>query len=186
MSNNGHMPKAEWIEGVMARYEGPLIRYAAQMVGDMDRARDVVQDTFLKLCEHEPAALEEYLASWLFTVCRNRALDVQRREGRLKTVDDAELDRCSSPDLPPDKIIELRESSSDLLKMIETLPWRQQELVRLKFQNGLSYAEISRITHLSVSNVGFILHRAMQTLRRQVKASSELCSSRPSVTSYEN
>jgi RNA polymerase sigma factor (sigma-70 family) len=184
MRNNGHTGKAEWIQSVLERYEGPLLRYAAQMTGDLERARDVVQDTFLKLCEHEPAMIEAYLGQWLFTVCRNRALDVQRKECRLKALPSDDLDSCSSPELPPDKVIELKESACDLLKLVETLPWRQQEIVRLKFQNGLSYTEISRITHLTVSNVGFLLHRAIQSLRRQLKANPEMNPSR--LTSYEN
>ena len=95
-----------------------------------------------------------------------------------------ELEDCSSSDLPPDKVIELKESAHELLKMIETLSRRQQEIVRLKFQNGLSYAEISRITNLTVSNVGFILHRAIQSLRRQLKSDSVMNTHR--LTSYEN
>jgi RNA polymerase sigma-70 factor (ECF subfamily) len=45
------------------------------------------------------------------------------------------------------------------------LPANQQEVVRLKFQNSLSYKEISAITGLSVTNVGYLLHTAIQTLR---------------------
>jgi len=40
----------------------------------------------------------------------------------------------------------------------------------LKFQNGLSYREISRITNLSVSNVGVLIHTAIKTMRRQFQA----------------
>jgi RNA polymerase sigma-70 factor (ECF subfamily) len=184
MTNNGHISKAEWIRNALERYEGPLIRYAAQVTGDVECARDVVQDTFLKLCEQEPDEIEDYLAEWLFTVCRNRALDVQRKDGRMRPLAERELELYSSSDLPPDKVIELKESAHELLKLIETLPQRQQEIVRLKFQNGLSYAEISRVTNLTVSNVGFILHRAIQALRRQLKSDSGINAHR--LTSYEN
>jgi RNA polymerase sigma factor (sigma-70 family) len=184
MKNNGHISKAEWIRAVLERYEGPLTRYASQVTGDLDRARDVVQDTFLKLCEQERSEIENYLAEWLFTVCRNRALDVQRKEGRMKPMADEEWEHHPSPGLPPDKVIELKETAYEVLKMIETLPLRQQEIIRLKFQNGLSYAEISRITNLTVSNVGFILHQAIQSLRRQLKSDPDMNVHR--LTSYEN
>ena len=184
MTNNGHIPKAEWIRSVLERFEGRLIRYAAQITGDLDRARDVVQETFLKLCEEEPAEIENYLAEWLFTVCRNRALDVQRKESRMTPLLDDELEHRSSPALAPDKIVQLKESTRELLALLETLPRRQQEIVRLKFQNGLSYAEISRVTNLSVSNVGFILHQAIQALRRQVK--SNAAPDFQYLSSYEN
>jgi DNA-directed RNA polymerase specialized sigma24 family protein len=45
--------------------------------------------------------------------------------------------------------------------------------VRLKFQNGFSYQEISRITSLSVGNVGFILHTALKALRQNLSAQPE-------------
>jgi len=54
-----------------------------------------------------------------------------------------------------------------LLKLIGELPRNQQEVIRLKFQNGFSYKEISRITALSVTNVGFLIHTAVTQLRRE-------------------
>lgn len=51
---------------------------------------------------------------------------------------------------------------------LDALPERQQEVVVLKFQNGLSYREIAEVTGLSVSNVGFQLHVALKTLRERL------------------
>ena len=53
------------------------------------------------------------------------------------------------------------------------LPNNQQEVVRLKFQNGMSYKEIAAVTELSVSNVGFLLHTALDTLRTRIAAAGE-------------
>jgi RNA polymerase sigma-70 factor (ECF subfamily) len=52
--------------------------------------------------------------------------------------------------------------------MLNGLPKNQREVVYLKFQCDLSYKEISDITKLSVTNVGFLLHTAPKTLRKQV------------------
>ena len=57
-----------------------------------------------------------------------------------------------------------------VLRLIDRLPPNQQEVVRLKFQNGFSYKEISRITELSVSNVGFLIHTAVTRLRTEFAA----------------
>ena len=62
------------------------------------------------------------------------------------------------------------EMHAALLKMIGHLPPNQQEVVRLKFQNGFSYREISRITALSVGNVGFLIHTAVARLRTEFAA----------------
>jgi RNA polymerase sigma-70 factor (ECF subfamily) len=52
---------------------------------------------------------------------------------------------------------------------VDGLPDNQQEVVRLKFQNGLSYREISCITKLSVSNVGYLIHTAIQKIRAELQ-----------------
>jgi RNA polymerase sigma-70 factor (ECF subfamily) len=66
--------------------------------------------------------------------------------------------------------METQETSAALLELIGHLPPNQQEVIRLKFQNGFSYKEISRITALSVGNVGFLIHTAVTRLRRDFAA----------------
>jgi RNA polymerase sigma-70 factor (ECF subfamily) len=66
------------------------VRYAARLLSDNDRARDVAQDTFLQLCRQPRSEVETSLRAWLFTVCRNRAMDVRKKESRMKTVSETE------------------------------------------------------------------------------------------------
>jgi RNA polymerase sigma-70 factor (ECF subfamily) len=63
--------------------------------------------------------------------------------------------------------LEAEETHEAVLRMICRLPPNQQEVIRLKFQNGFSYKEISRITQLSTGNVGFLIHTAVIALRRE-------------------
>ena len=162
--------QADWVRATMEEFEGPLLRYAAQFTGDLDQARDVVQDTFLRLCREDRARLDGHVAEWLFTVCRNRALDVRRKESRMKPLDEIELESCASRDPSPAVVAEQRESAGLVLRLLDALPPNQREVLRLKFQNGLSYQEISRVTQLTVSNVGFLIHTAIKTLRERLKA----------------
>ncbi|HEV3343331.1 MAG TPA: sigma-70 family RNA polymerase sigma factor [Pirellulales bacterium] len=156
----------EWARSVVADYEGPLVRYAARITGDVHRARDVVQDTFLRLCEQDRHALDGHLAEWLYTVCRRRALDVQRKEHRMRATLPEELDGCAAGHQPREAV-DRQESHEAVLAAISRLPDNQQEVVRLKFQSGLSYREIAGVTGLSVSNVGYLLHVALKTVREQ-------------------
>lgn len=158
-----------WIPAALARYEGPLTRYAAAITGDLERARDVVQDTFLKLCSAPREEVQEHLAAWLFTVCRNRARDVRRKENRMGTVEPKELEARESPEPLASAELEKRESLSRILEALAELPENQREVLRLKFQNDLSYREISEITALSVSNVGFLIHTGLRTLRERLR-----------------
>jgi RNA polymerase sigma-70 factor (ECF subfamily) len=158
-----------WVRGALNRFEGPLTLYAARLLGSPEAARDVVQETFLRLCVQERAEVESRLAEWLFTVCRNRALDVLRKESRMTRLSDEQVNRCLSPDPSPPDVAERRESAARVLDLLEGLPASQREAIRLKFQNGFSYREISRISGHSVTNVGYLIHVGLKTIRSQLQ-----------------
>ena len=121
------------VGSALERYEGPLVRYAARLTGDLDSARDVVQDTFLKLCSAGPLPEDNHLAAWLFTVCRNRALDVVRREKRMGPAGEASVETVESSAPSPSAVLEKRETSRNVLQLLEALPQNQKEVIRLKF-----------------------------------------------------
>ena len=74
----------------------------------------------------------------------------------------------------PSARAERKDDESTLLAALRALPLRQQEVVRLKFQDGMSYREIGAVTSNSVSNVGFLLHTALKTLRARLRAPRSL------------
>ncbi len=160
---------ADFAESALIRYERPLMQYAQHLTGDRERAREVVQDTFLKLCSQKPARIRGYLAQWLYTVCRNRALDVRRKERRMASINDARLETRADDYAHQAAETERKEQLEQVLKILDTLPPTQQEVLRLKFQSDLSYGEISRITHLSTGNVGFLIHTGLKTIRERVQ-----------------
>src|SRR3954466_3496528 len=141
-----------WVRGAVARFEGPLTLFAARLLGDPEAARDVVQETFLRLCVQDRAVVESRLAEWLFTVCRNRALDVLRKESRMTQLSDEQVHHCLSPNPSPPEVAAHRESAARVLDLLEHLPASQCEVIRLRFQNGFSYREISQISGHSVTN----------------------------------
>jgi RNA polymerase sigma-70 factor (ECF subfamily) len=135
---------------------------------DGEAARDVVQETFLKLWASDDGSIADHLAEWLFTVCRNRALDVLRKENRMTQLRDEHQLRCLSPEPGPLDAAERRELAARAFALLETLPANQREVLRLKFQNGFSYQEISRISGHTVSNVGYLIHAGVKTLRSRL------------------
>ncbi len=162
----------DWVLCAIEEHEGSLLRYANHFVHDLETARDVVQDTFLQLCRHPNEELRPRVAQWLFTVCRNRAIDVCRKERRMKLAPENQLtdhlEGQSDASVDPVARLEKSETAKGLLKQIARLPERQQEVLRLKFNAGLSYKEIAEVTGLSSSNVGFILHTAISKLRQRL------------------
>jgi RNA polymerase sigma factor (sigma-70 family) len=159
---------AALVREALTLYESNLIGYATSILsGDEERARDVVQDTLLKLYLADPERVRENLKAWLYAVCRNRAFDVLRKEHRLTfTDDDSTLDWLDEWQPDPSDDASRDEMLEHVWRTIEQLPPNQREVIRLKFQHGLSYKEISASTGLSVTNVGFILHTGIKRLRK--------------------
>jgi len=156
------------VQSALERYQGPLVRYVARILADVDRSADVVQETFLRLwaSDHPPAGAA--LGQWLYTVARNLALDVRRKERRMNPLSDVQLAVTADAGDGPDAQAERDESVQLALEALRGLSENQQEVVRLKFQHHFSYKEIAGITGLSVTNVGFLLHTALKKLRRQM------------------
>src|SRR6266436_4738751 len=115
MQEGNEPNRAEWMRSVLTQHEGPLLRYATRITGDLERARDVVQDTFLRLCREHPEKLNSHLTEWLFTVCRNRALDVVRKESRTRPLTDLDLSSRQSVEPSPAHSAERRETTGDVL-----------------------------------------------------------------------
>lgn len=81
---------------------------------------------------------------------------------------------CESAEGDPAAIFEQRDSASRVLEMLDRLPQSQYEVLHLKFQQGLSYREISDITQHSVSHVGVLIHTAIKTLRERMRNDAAL------------
>lgn len=153
-----------WIEPILERYERPLLQYAASLCGSGEEARDVVQETFLRLARHgEPDP--DHLAPWLFTVCRNRALDVRRKEGRIISMP-MPMEEVATGEPGPATMLQNKEAAARLTLLLAELPENQREVLRLRFQCDLSYREIAEVTQLGVSHVGVLIHSALKKLRQ--------------------
>ncbi|MHC5028887.1 MAG: RNA polymerase sigma factor [Planctomycetota bacterium] len=177
--DSNRMEREQWVREAVARYERPLMLYAARFVG-VERARDVVQEAFLRMWRADRSAVEDHLARWLYTVCRNKALDDLRKDGRMRAL--GEVDVAHEPTGTERRTRpESDEQHHAVLELLEELPERQQEILRLKFQGGLSYKEIADVMGLTISHVGVLIHNAIKTVRGridQVDASANTAVSR--------
>jgi len=69
----------------------------------------------------------------------------------------------------PAAALEQLETTAQLLQLLDTLSAEQQEVVRLKFQHGLSYRQIGEVTGRTSNHVGVMLHTALKTLRERAQ-----------------
>ena len=88
----------------------------------------------------------------------------------MKTLDDAKASRQISREDDPSSKAETAERHASAQGLLSTLPERQQEVIRLKIHGGLSYREISDVTGLSVSNVGYLLSTGLKSVRLRLAA----------------
>lgn len=159
------------LRDLLDRLEGPLLRYAQRLTGRLDLAREIVQDAFMRLCVDERGWSTNPTA-WLFAVVRNRSIDVHRKESRMQLVDAAEFERRDATATTPANTAEQRDTSAAILRLLSALPMNQQEAIRLKFQADLSYKEIASIMSLTATNVGFLIHTGLKTVRSLLEAES--------------
>src|SRR5882757_6398058 len=160
--------KSAWVQTALERFERPLLQYALSILQDLDRARDTVQETFMRLHTQDQAAIEGHLSQWLFTLCRNCALKSLKKEDRYIYVESSEFEQKRCEGLTPLAELERKERVERLMELVKELPKNQYEVVRLRFHHHHSYQEISEITGLSVGNVGFLLNAAMRNLRNKM------------------
>jgi RNA polymerase sigma factor (sigma-70 family) len=164
---SGRTAKRQEFEEIFNRFEIPLLHYARRITGDREQARDVVQETFIKFQRNGALRREDEPATWLFTVCRNAALNVCRKERRMLHLDEQLIEARESEQPMPFNKLEQKEAVGFVLRIVATLPPRQQEIIQLKFQNDLSYQQIAKIMQTTANNVGVLLHTALKTLRQR-------------------
>ena len=157
--------RERFIEKALENYESPLIGYAATILNDLELARDVVQEAFIRLCCQDFDLVEKHLKAWLFTVCRNRALDILRKRNRCKPLDDAQWHAIPATGNQPDENADQVERILQLGIYLARLSENQRDVIILKFQQGLSYLEIHEVTGLSTGNIGFLIHSGLKRMR---------------------
>jgi RNA polymerase sigma factor (sigma-70 family) len=159
---------AETIEELFAALESPLLSYALRLAGERTAAEDIVQEAFMRL--HEQLDQVNEPRRWLYRTVHNLALNHRRRAGKtvpLDTPAEEGLALCpetTDPQPLPDEQIARWEGIGLVRLTLKGLDERSQELIRLKFNEGLSYKEIGSRTGLTVGHVGYLLHHAIKAM----------------------
>jgi len=158
------MLKEQQLDQAIQEFEGPLLRYAFRFVRDESSAHDVVQEAFIKLHKAWSKGNEiEKLSSWLYRVTHNAAVDLIRKEQRIKQLHERHIEKCELEQSTQEQW-SLEEKLSMTLEHLSTLDEREQQIILLRLQEGKAYHEIAEIMEISEGNVGYILHHAVKKL----------------------
>jgi RNA polymerase sigma-70 factor (ECF subfamily) len=129
-------------------------------------AEDLTSQTFEKAWRARDRYRRDLagFATWLLSIARNVAIDHHRSHREHAPLDEA-AEACDPAS--PEEDHALRQDRARLAALLGQLADRERELLALKYGAGATNRAIAKITGLSESNVGTIIHRAVETLRRE-------------------
>jgi len=174
----GHEPS---FEKLLERYRGPIYGLCYRMTRNAEDARDLAQETFIKVFSLLDRYDESYaFSSWLFKIATNHCIDHLRRN-RLRFLpletrigssgDEVEL---QLPDAgpQPDSVLERSEAMERLEEIIDTLPPHYRVITLLRHDQQFSYEEIASMLDLPLGTVKARIHRARALIQARLKERS--------------
>lgn len=154
--------EADW-DALYAEQLPRIYNYFRYRVG-ADEAEDLASATFEKAWRGRDRYRRDLGAftTWLFAIARNVAIDHWRKQVPLEPLEQAS--HVVAQGSPEEDAIRASEVAR-LSALLATLGERERELIALRYGAGLTNRSIARLSGLSESNVGTILHRAIADLR---------------------
>ena len=136
-------------------YFAPRLKGYLMRLGSSEaQAEELVQDVMLTVWRK--AALfdrrKAAASTWLFTIARNRRIDILRRE-KYPELDPEDPALVPDEEVQPDDAVIMAERKAEVQSAMATLPEEQVELVKLAFYKGWSHSEIAKETGLPLGTV---------------------------------
>jgi RNA polymerase sigma-70 factor (ECF subfamily) len=146
-----------------------LLRFAQGVLGDLEEAEDVVQDTLMRLWQNASNwRPEARIGTWLHTICYNAAVDRLRR--RRLFVDERLLeDFADEADLAETRLVRA-ETVRSVREAIEQLPERQRTAVLLFHFQDMAQRDAAAVMGVSDTAFESLLARARRQMRRWLGA----------------
>ena len=156
---------ADW-EALYATEMPRVYNFFRYRVGDDALAEDLTSTTFEKAWRGRERYRSDLagFSTWLFSIARNVAVDYYRRRRAEVALDEI---RGHADEGMPEEAAQKRAEIKQLSALLAQRPERERELLALKYGAGMNNREIARVTGLSESNVGTILHRTVLALRAE-------------------
>ena len=158
-------------------YFGVLNNYGYKFTREKELIEDAVHDLFVRLWTtkerlSDPVSVRNYL----FKSLRNILLRKMKSEEKFTDIDGQEYPLSFSISYGSEalKRIEDRELQEKIRTFIEALPPRQQEIIYLRFYEGLSYEEIADVMSISINSAYKLLYKALENLQHTFGTSSSL------------
>jgi RNA polymerase sigma-70 factor, ECF subfamily len=154
------------LDVLVERHSPRVNRLAAQILGDLEEARDAAQESLVKLCTRlKQFRGEAQFATWLHRLVVNTCRDRLARQ-RVRRTEPLPLDdRPAGDESDPSRAAVLTDLRHDLADALSRLSPTQRLAFVLRDSVGLSYEEISRVASIPVGTAKCYVHRARARLK---------------------
>ena len=158
---------------LVEQYQETAFKLAFRMLGNQDDARDVVQESFIRIWEKMKTYNEnEKFTSWMYRIVSNRAIDSLRARKRRPVISLEKLipDMLETAESGIDTHMENREAGEIIRAITDGLPEKQQLVFSLRDLQGLSSKEVQEISGMTDIAIKTNLYHARKIIREKLTA----------------
>ncbi len=160
-------------EILVKRYEKQIFSLAFRLGGDYDEARDLAQESFLRIYQELPRYDEKRkFFPWMYRVAHNTCLNTlnRRPKNRVFFEDVGEPPAALQDSADSPEVSYERQETAELVRQaLQQMPDQFRIPLMLKYMEGLSYQEISQRMDLPVSTIETRLHRGRKLLQKRLQ-----------------
>ncbi len=162
---------AEFVGSLFADSGDDLRRYVASRLPNCEDARDLAQETYLRLLRHNQAELVRHPEAYLFRIAANLIHEhwLKAKLEQESVADSVDPEALASREASGEALAGQQQSLDALCRMLRVLPSIQQRVVLLHRRDGLTYAEIAEELKISPDMVKKYLSKALARCREQLQ-----------------
>ncbi|MFY1663528.1 RNA polymerase sigma factor [Pseudomonas sp. Pseu.R1] len=164
----------EAVKEMVSRKLPRLLALASRLLGDAEEARDVAQESFLRIWKTAGNWRSGHARfdTWLHRVTLNLCYDRMRRRKETPLDDDVRLIEIADPAPAPHEQCQADGQNAQMAAALAALPDRQREAIVLQYYQELSNTEAAALMEISVEALESLLSRARRNLRRHLAESA--------------
>ena len=161
------------LEQLYDRHARYAMAVAYRIVGNREEAEEVVQDVFFKLWKSKLGYDPERgrFTTWLFGICRNRAIDSLRHRQRRPLLDSRISSEDAAHPADSENLLSEKERRTRVQSALSKLPGPQRMAIELSFYRGMTHREIADEIGEPLGTVKSRIHGGMAKLRESLVAS---------------
>lgn len=157
-----------WLADIYDQYYQPIYRYIFRQIGEMETSRELSGEVFHRLIKAVRSGVypDQHIASWLYRTAHNLVVDHYRRQKNRQHLPLS--DEVVESQFNTERDVELRVTAEIVRRALQDLTPEQNQVILLKFLEGLSNQEVADLMNKSVGAIKSLQHRALTTLRQRL------------------